>query len=204
MVVALTVAAQPVAAADVAAARATVQSALQEGIDSFGSGKSYPLEERSRLLEGIVRHNTDPGLLSAAVLGRSWAKLPPDQQNAFSERLVTFLVSSYVGMLSEPANGVVFTVGEGEDLGNRVRVPSEVRRTAAGAPPSLVEWVVGFTPDGRPGIVDLTVDGISLIRAMHEDFTSVLRSSGGRIEPLMDALARKIEANDAANRAAPQ
>jgi|GEM_PF-1596036 len=202
--VAVAIAGQPAQAADVTVARATVQSAMQEGIGTFASGRTYPLEERTRLLEGIVRHHTDPGLLSAAVLGRSWSRLEPDQQTVFSERLIAFMVSSYVGMLSEPADGVTFVVGEGQDLGNRVRIPAEVKRSGPGAlPPSQVEWVVGFTPDGRPGIIDLTVDGISLIRAMHEDFTSVLRNSGGRIEPLLEALASKTTANEAANRAAP-
>lgn len=202
LMMAIAAPAVPAAAADIAAARATVQSAMDEGISTFASGKTYPLEERTRRLEAIVRHHTDPGLLSAAVLGRSWAKLPPDQQAAFSERLITFVVSSYVGLLDEPAEGVTFTLGEGQDLGAKVRIPSEVGRSVPGVPRSQVDWVVAFTPEGQPGIVDLTVDGISLIRAMHEDFTSVMRNSGGRIEPLMEALARKIAANDAANQAA--
>jgi len=188
-------------AADVAAAQALVESALNEGVGTFASGKTYPLEERSRLLEGLLRHHTEPSLLSAAVLGRYWGKLSPEEQAAFSERLLQFLVSSYVGMLTEAESGITFSVGAGEDLGNRVRVPAEVTRSVPGAVPSPVGWEVAFTPDGRPGIVDLTADGVSLIRAMREDFGSVLRASGGKIEPLMEALQRKIDANNKANAA---
>ncbi|CCG40647.1 MlaC/ttg2D family ABC transporter substrate-binding protein [Magnetospirillum molischianum] len=188
-------------AADVVAAQTLVQSALEEGVGTFASGRTYPLDERSRLLEALLRHHTEPSLLSAAVLGRFWGKLAPEEQAAFSERLLQFLVSSYVGMLTEAESGITFRVGEGEDLGNRVRVPAEVTRSVPGALPSPVGWEVAFTPDGRPGIVDLTADGVSLIRAMREDFGSVLRASGGKIEPLMEALQRKIDANNKANAA---
>ncbi|SEH49147.1 MlaC/ttg2D family ABC transporter substrate-binding protein [Magnetospirillum fulvum] len=186
-------------AADVAAAQALVESALNEGVGTFASGRTYPLEERTRLLDGLLRRHTEPSLLSAAVLGRFWGKLAPEEQAAFSERLLQFLVSSYVGMLTEAESGITFRVGAGEDLGNRVRVPAEVTRSIPGAVPSPVGWEVAFTPDGRPGIVDLTADGVSLIRAMREDFGSVLRASGGKIEPLMEALQRKIDANNKAN-----
>lgn len=186
-------------AADVAAAQALVESALNEGVGTFASGRTYPLEERTRLLDALLRHHTEPSLLSAAVLGRFWGKLTPEEQTAFSERLLQFLVSSYVGMLTEAESGITFRVGAGEDLGNRVRIFSEVTRSIPGAVPSPVGWEVAFTPDGRPGIVDLTADGVSLIRAMREDFGSVLRASGGKIEPLMEALQRKIEANNQAN-----
>jgi len=186
-------------AADVAAAQALVQSALEEGVGTFASGRTYPLEERTRLLDALLRRHTEPSLLSAAVLGRFWGKLTPEEQSAFSERLLQFLVSSYVGMLTEAESGITFQVGAGEDLGNRVRVPAEVTRSLPGAVPSPVGWEVAFTPDGRPGIVDLTADGVSLIRAMREDFGSVLRASGGKIEPLMEALQRKIDANNLAN-----
>jgi ABC-type transporter MlaC component len=186
-------------AADVAAAQALVESALNEGVGTFASGRTYPLEERTRLLDGLLRRHTEPSLLSAAVLGRFWGKLAPEEQAAFSERLLQFLVSSYVGMLTEAESGITFRVGAGEDLGNRVRVPAEVTRSIPGAVPSPVGWEVAFTPEGRPGIVDLTADGVSLIRAMREDFGSVLRASGGKIEPLMEALQRKIDANNKAN-----
>ncbi|EPY02115.1 phospholipid-binding protein MlaC [Magnetospirillum fulvum] len=186
-------------AADVAAAQALVQSALNEGVGTFASGRTYPLEERTRLLDGLLRRHTEPSLLSAAVLGRFWGKLTPEEQSAFSERLLQFLVSSYVGMLTDAESGITFQVGAGEDLGNRVRIPAEVTRSLPGSVPTPVGWEVAFTPDGRPGIVDLSADGVSLIRAMREDFGSVLRASGGKIEPLMEALQRKIDANNIAN-----
>jgi ABC-type transporter MlaC component len=186
-------------AADVATAQALVQSALSEGVGTFASGRTYPLEERTRLLDGLLRRHTEPSLLSAAVLGRFWGKLTPEEQSAFSERLLQFLVSSYVGMLTDAESGITFQVGAGEDLGNRVRIPAEVTRSLPGAVPTPVGWEVAFTPDGRPGIVDLSADGVSLIRAMREDFGSVLRASGGKIEPLMEALQRKIDANNLAN-----
>lgn len=196
LAVAVTVGGHAALAADIAAARATVQSALEEGIGTFASGKTYPFQERRERLEGLIRSHTDPELLSAAVLGRTWIKLPAEQQSAFATRLVGFLVTTYAGMLNEPADNISFAVGEPEDLGSRVRVPSEIHHGGAAEAPTRVDWTVAFAPDGHPGIVDIAVDGVSVTRAMREDFTSVLRSSGGMIQGLLDALVHKAEANE--------
>lgn len=187
-------------AADVEQGRRVVQSAVDEGLSTF-VGKKHPLAERSRLLDDLLRRYVDPPMLSASILGRYWGKIGPAEQSAFSELFVRYLVSSYVSILGRAEAGTTLKVTEGLDLGGKVKVLSTAALPSQPGVPIPVEWEVATTADGKPVIMDLNAQGVSLIRAMKDDFASVLRSSGGKIEPLMEALQRKIEANDKANAA---
>ncbi|ARJ64596.1 hypothetical protein WV31_02340 [Magnetospirillum sp. ME-1] len=187
-------------AADVEQGRRVVQSAVDEGISTF-VGKTHPLPERTRLLDNLLRRYVDPPMLSASILGRYWGKITPAEQNAFSELFVRYLVSSYVSILGRAEPGTTVKVAQAMDLGTRVRVLSSASLPSQPGEPIPVEWEVATTAEGKPAIMDLTAQGVSLIRAMKDDFASVLRSSGGKIEPLMEALQRKIEANDKVNAA---
>lgn len=187
-------------AADVEQGRQVVQSAVDEGISTF-VGKKHPLAERSRLLDDLLRRYVDPPMLSASILGRYWGKISPSEQNAFSELFVRYLVTSYVSILGRAEPGTSVKINQAVDLGTRVRVLSIASLPSQPGEPIPVEWEVAATAEGKPVIMDLTAQGVSLIRAMKDDFASVLRSSGGKIEPLMEALQRKIESNDKVNAA---
>lgn len=190
---------QSLAAPDqLAAARATVQTAVGEGLDRF-VGKSYSLAERTRLLDDLLRRYTDPPTLSSGILGRYWGKITPAEQAAFTDTFMRYLVSSYVGLLKNLQTGVRVQVGDAVDLGARMRVSSIAHMPSDPAVGVPVDWDVAATPDGRLVIMDVSAEGVSIIRAMREDFASILRSSGGKIAPLMEALQRKIDANDREN-----
>ncbi len=192
----------PASATDATTAHDTVKTAVGEGLGTF-AGKTYPLDERTRLLDGLMRRYTDPTMLSAALLGRHWNKITPQEQAAFSDLFVRYLVSSYVGLLRNLQPGLTIDVGAAEDLGGRFRVPSTAHLPSQPGIPVPLEWEVATTPGGKPVVMDLSAEGISIIRAMRDDFASVLRSSGGKIDPLMEALQRKIDSNEKANTAAP-
>jgi len=181
-------------AADPARARAVVESALHDGIESF-AGPTLPLEDRRVRLDSMLRRHSDPTLLSARILGRYWARFEPAEQATFSDLLIRFMVASYAGLLVDVPTGVTYVIDEPTDLGDRIRVPTTVSLPGPGAVPQPVDWEVAEV-DGRAVIVDLTVEGVSLLKAMHEDFVSVLRASGGKAEPLFEAMRRKIAINE--------
>ncbi|KIL99141.1 ABC-type transport system involved in resistance to organic solvents auxiliary component [Paramagnetospirillum magnetotacticum MS-1] len=185
-------------AADVEQGRKTVQSAVNEGISTF-VGKTHPLPERTRLLDDLLRRYVDPSMLSASILGRYWGKISESEQKAFSQLFVHYLVTSYVGILGRAEPGTLVKVTGGVDQGSTVKVQSSALLPSQPGDPIPVEWIVATTAEGKPVIMDLSAQGVSLIRAMKDDFASVLRGSGGKIEPLMDALKRKIESNEKEN-----
>jgi phospholipid transport system substrate-binding protein len=187
-------------AADADLAMKTVQGAVDEGISTF-MGTRLPLPERTRRLDDLLHRYVDPPMLSASILGRYWARITPAEQKAFAELFVRYLVTSYVGFLGQAEAGTSLKVTGAVDLGTTVRVLSTAILPSHPGEPIPVEWIVATNGAGKPVIMDLTAEGVSLIRAMRDDFASVLRSSGGKIEPLMQGLRRKIDANEKDNAA---
>lgn len=188
----------PATAGDATTARNTVQAAVDEGLGTF-LGQDHSLAERTRLLDGLLRRYSDATMLSSYILGRHWTKISPAEQSAFSETFMRYLVSSYVGLLKNMKTGIIVKVGEAGAVDGRFRVASMVTLPSQPAIPVPVDWDVVDSPAGKATIIDVTAEGVSIIRAMREDFASVLRGSGGKIEPLMEALNRKIAANDTTN-----
>ncbi|OAN50362.1 hypothetical protein A6A04_01875 [Paramagnetospirillum marisnigri] len=195
------VAAGPSHAGEADKGRALVQAAVDEGLGTFTS-KTYPLDERARLLDSLLRRYSDAELLASGSLGRHWPKLTPAEQAEFTTTFMRYVVSSYVGLLKNLQGGTVVKIGEATEApGGKVRVSSTVTLPSQPGVPLPVDWDLVTKPDGRLVVVDVTADGISIIRAMKDDFASVLRSSGGKVAPLLDALARKIAENDQVNAA---
>jgi phospholipid transport system substrate-binding protein len=190
------------AAAEQASPRAAVEAAVGEGLATFvGSGHSQA--ERTRLLDGLLRRHSDPALLSASILGRYWGKITPAEQEAFAETFMGYLVSSYSGLLKNLQSGVAVRIDDAVDLGGRYRVGSMVTLPSQPTVPVPVDWELVVAADGRLVIIDVTAEGVSMIRAMREEFASVLRGSGGKIDLLMEALRRKIAENEASNARLP-
>ncbi|MBV8536173.1 MAG: ABC transporter substrate-binding protein, partial [Alphaproteobacteria bacterium] len=51
---------------------------------------------------------------------------------------------------------------------------------------------VASTADGHPFIADVSVEGVSLVRVMRSDFSSVLFANAGRLDGLIAGMRQKI------------
>jgi len=56
--------------------------------------------------------------------------------------------------------------------------------------PIRVDWRITF-PDGRYKIIDIVVEGVSMVQTQRSEFSSVIRRSGGKVEGLLTALREK-------------
>ncbi len=70
-------------------------------------------------------------------------------------------------------------------------VSSEIER--AGAAPVSISWRVR-EEGGRPQIVDVYVEGVSMGLTQRSDFSSVIRNSGGSVEGLLAEMRKRIQA----------
>ena len=85
-------------------------------------------------------------------------------------------------------NAESFQVGKVHEVGKRdLLVVSEIARPRG--PPIRVNWRVRGSNSYR--IVDVVIEGISMGITQRDEFASVIRNSGGKIEGLLDALRKK-------------
>ena len=183
------VVARPAMAVDQAQARILIQSAATDTMATFAGKKMSPDEARAALRPIIAKYG-DMATESRQILGRYWSKASPESQQEFALLLERFIVTSFGGMLDDVPVGMHIEVLNAEARGDKMVVHSLASSMGEEATP--VDWVVAETADGRPVIVDVSVDGAAMVETLHADFTSVIRSASGGLEGLFAPLRRKV------------
>lgn len=176
-------------AGDTAAASRYIAGLLEEGIAALIG--SMPAEERSARLARFLRRHIDSPALPQAVLGRYWERLSPAQRDEYVELFERYLVVAYGPQLAGYApQGKISVIGANAVDGAVVVHCDSVE---PGGAPVRVDWVVVSRPDGLR-IANVTASGISAQETLRADFTGVIRSNGGNVEALLNALRKKVAA----------
>lgn len=181
------------AAVDTEQARALVRAAAADSLAAF-AGKVQTPDEAQMAIQIIINRYSDMGTVSQRLLGRYWSRSSPEPQREFTNLLEHFLIATFGGMIKDVPADEHIEIRDAEVQGDHVVVHSI--SFSPGEEPSLVDWVVANTTDGRPVIVDLSVDGVTAVTTMQADFTSVIRSASGKLEALFEPLRRKINSLD--------
>ena len=141
----------------------------------------------------LVMSSIDMNLISKFVLSRYW-KTASDQQkisylNAFEE----YFISSYANKLDQ-YSGEKIVIVSSEAAKKFVIVKSNIVRDGADTLKIELNWRL-LTRDGQTKIIDLSIEGISLIIAQREEFQSFLSNNNESLDALINRL-KIINAKD--------
>ena len=181
------------AAAESAAGRAeAVVEALAE--HAWALIQSGELDQRTRLdrLTELLESKTDVALLSRLVLGRHWRRLTAAQQASYEQLFGEVVLRNLARRLDRYASGtegplaqhfrITVSLPAGKD---DILVRSQV------APPTgdtvSVDWRLRMQGD-RPVIIDLIIEGVSLLVSQRSEFAAVIERSD------MDGLLAELRA----------
>lgn len=178
------------------AARRIVIAVVEEAIQTFG-GKSMGKEERGAKLRSLIDKYADIGLSSQDILGRYWGKTSSTERHELTGLVLDYAVGSWIDHLNDvPSNQRIDVLSADAMTDGRVLVHSQIITPGESVD---VDWTVASAAsDGRPAITDVSVEGVSVIQTMRGDFTSIIRANAGRLEPLFEALRRKIASYETA------
>ncbi len=167
-----------------------VKTTSQQVLERLDAEKAQLEENPGRIYELInklVVPRFDFTSMSRWVLGRdSWKSASEEQRQAFINEFRTLLVRTYAKALLEYSEEEIkYYPAQGNPDSNLVLVKTEVRQPAgAGAIPIHYRM---HRKDGEWKVVDVAVDGVSLVSTYRGSFASEIRKSG------LDALIAKIE-----------
>jgi phospholipid transport system substrate-binding protein len=182
----------------VAAARATAaaEEVVQRLVDRLwqmlaeqGVGA---LDEQGLL--AVLEEGTDLTLLGRLVLGRYWRDANPRQRTMYLQLFRRYMVQTFVQRLRQYAGngadqpGPAFEVVASRPVGNSdILVQSRV--LPPGSQPLRVDWRLRERPDG-PVIIDLIIEGISLLVTQRSEFAAVLERTG--VDGLLNELNARV------------
>lgn len=193
--VALLGALMPVPAAGAARATAASEEVVKRLVDRLwrllaeqGAGA---LDEQGLLT--VLEDGTDLTLLGRLVLGRFWRDANPRQRTLYLQLFRRYMVQTFAQRLrqyvgNDPDQGPVFEVVASRPVGN-MDILVQSRVLPSGSQPLRVDWRLRERPDG-PVVIDLVIEGISLLVTQRSEFAAVLERTG--VEGLLTELNARV------------
>jgi len=146
-------------------------------------------EDRVEEFRRILVKAFDLRTIGRFVLGRYWRRATPDERREFDVLFEDYIVATYAARLGQ-YQGESLTVNATRDEGNGdILVTTEI--IPPDGPTVRVEWRVRGAP-GSYRIIDVVVEGISMVITQRSEFASVIQRSGGQVSGLLDELRKKI------------
>lgn len=151
-------------------------------INSEGSDS----EKRAKL-DQLFREVADIEWMGKFVLGRSYAKLTPEQQKEYSTVYADYLSNSYVDRFRK-YNGQKIEVTQVKPLNSDFVVNTTVD-SQDGKQPIAVTYRLRKVGSCFK-LADINAEGISLLNTQRQEFTSVVNSRG--TDGLLESLKKKL------------
>lgn len=169
-------------------AAAFLQKLGDEAIDILAN-KDQALDAREEAVQRLLRENLELETMGRFVLGPEWRKASDEQRTEYLKLFSEFVVTTYSRRLGE-YGGQQFEVTGTSQAGKSDALVVTSVSSNDGSPPVQAGWRVKTADGGRLKIVDVVVEGVSMLQTQRSEFDSVVRRSG--LEGLMDLLKEKL------------
>ncbi len=163
-----------------------VRSLADEAVASLTS-KKVGDRQRESALRKILRSYFDVNSIGRRALGRYWKKASKSEKVEYLHLFEDLIVSTYAKRFKDYSNEKL-SIEKATSSGNQILVHSLLARGAQ--KPIRVDWRLDF-PDGKYKIIDIVVEGVSMVQTQRSEFSSVIRRSGGEVKGLLTALKNK-------------
>jgi phospholipid transport system substrate-binding protein len=134
-----------------------------------------PLDQRESELRDVLEDGFDLPLIGRLVLGRTWRTLSPEQKGEYVDLFSTFILQTYSrrlgGYSGEELRVVKIEAIKAPDFMVRSQI------SQGSGPPVSVDWRVRHK-DGGYRIIDVLVEGVSMVVTQRNEFSALVQSSG--------------------------
>lgn len=132
-------------------------------------------EQRRAQLEKLAESRFDFQTMSRLVLARDWKRLDPDQQAQFVKEFETYLSNDYGSRIERYNQEQVEVLGEQQEPRGDVTVKTKI--VGGDNDGALVDYRMR-RKDGPWRIIDVVIEGISLVANFRDQFRDVMGRDG--------------------------
>jgi phospholipid transport system substrate-binding protein len=171
--------------ADFEAEEKFVSSFADNAINILGSD-TLSNADRSSQFTDLVMRSIDINLISKFVLSKFWKAASDEQKTEYLEAFKEYFIASYASKLDQYSGEKVVVINS-EASKKYVIVKSHIVRDGTDTLKIELDWRL-LNRDGETKIIDLNIEGISLIIAQREEFQSFLNNHDNDLDALIDKL----------------
>ena len=167
----------------------TVQR-LIDSVTAVLDDKSLSADQKRHKIEDFAYTHFNFETVSKLVLARNWKDLTSQQQKDFIEEFKRHLSVTYGKNIENYNNERAVVTGDREETRGDWTVKSKIVRPNAAD--VLVDYRLRKDPDGEWRIIDVIIEGVSLVANFRSQFQEIISTSGVAklIEVLRDKNAR--------------
>ena len=153
---------------------------------SILSNESLDINQKNLQFTDLVMSSIDMNLISKFVLSKYWKIASQEQRDVYIKVFEEYFISSYANKLDQ-YSGEKIVIVSSDAAKKFVIVKSNIVRDGADTLKIELDWRL-LTRDGQTKIIDLSIEGISLIVAQREEFQSYLSNNDGDLDALINRL----------------
>ena len=162
-----------------------VTSFANSAISILSNDKVSEAERTSSFTE-LVMSSIDLNLISKFVLSKAWKNASDEQKENYLIAFKDYFVSSYANKLDQYTGEKVDVIGS-QEAGKYVIVESNIIREGTDTLKINLKWRL-LNKDDQIKIIDLNIEGISLVIAQREEFQSFLANNGYDLDKLIEKI----------------
>ena len=162
-----------------------VSNFADSAIDILSDNDTLEGEKNSKFTD-LVMSAIDLNLISKFVLSKTWKNATDDQKERYIQAFKDYFINSYANKLDQ-YSGEQVEVVDAEDAGKYVIVNSFIYREGTDTLKINLKWRL-LNKNSEIKIIDLNIEGISLIIAQREEFQSFLANNEGDLEKLIEKI----------------
>ena len=152
------------------------------------SMKELSIDEQKIELKKLFQKYVDIPIIARAVLGKSWRQANSDQRKRFINVFKTYVSNKYGRQFSE-FKGTTFEIVKSRDTLTKAGVLVSTIVVVPGNPSMRVVWQVS-DGSGSLKLIDLRVEGISMLSTERQEFRSKLKKFEGSMDDLIQDISQ--------------
>ena len=142
--------------------------------------------EKNDKFTNLVMSAIDLNLISQFVLSKTWKSATNDQKERYISAFKKYFINSYANKLDQYSGEKIIVTGS-EEAGKYIIVDSNIIREGTDTLKINLKWRL-LNTNGDIKIIDLNIEGISLVIAQREEFQSFLTNNNNDLEALIDKI----------------
>ncbi|MDD3029077.1 MAG: ABC transporter substrate-binding protein [Alphaproteobacteria bacterium] len=153
--------------------------------------KKLDEKERNKAFGNILSDSFDLKTIGRFVIGRTWRVATDAQKDEYMNLFKALVIRNYGKKIALYTNEGFVVVGTRPETDRDTVVLSQITHPD-GSPATEIDWRVR-TKNGKSGVIDIVVEGVSLSITQKQEYASVIQNNGGKIEGLLDVMRKQLD-----------
>ena len=178
-----------------------IQDLGTQAIATIADKSQTDAQRRDRFRQ-LLRDDFDLLTIGRFVIGRGWNSATDAQRQEYIHLFSELVVKTYGDRLNLYTGEGFVVVGVRPESEKDSVVASQITHPD-GSTPTTIDWRVRQR-DGRLGVIDVVVEGVSLSVTQRQEYTAIIQRGGGQIDGLLEQMRAELQSpGPAAGTAAP-